>query len=426
MILCQPGKNGTPAIQWYLSSGITIDLLVGDEAVRIEDARKDFPVMKDLIYMDSAATSLSPVPVIHAMNEYELRYRANVGRGVHRLAVVATQKYADAHQKIASFIGAVQGETVITKNTTEAINLVAQGLKWQKGDRVVTTLLEHHSNYLPWLRLHETHGVDLSVIPPGPDGTFDLSLFEEAVGGNTKLVAVGHASNVLGSVTPVKEIAALCREHGCRLLVDGAQSVPHIPVDVKELGCDYLCFSGHKMLGPSGSGVLWMKSPDISPLLVGGGMISDVSTGTYSETGGYQRYEAGTPPVGSCIGLGKAVDYLDDVGMEVIRDHEQGLTTRMIEGLSSIPGVTVYGPQPGKNRIGVVSFIVGNLHPHEVAHILDEAAGIMVRSGEHCCIPLMRHIGTPDGTVRASLHLYNNADDVERLIETVEEISRMV
>jgi cysteine desulfurase / selenocysteine lyase len=401
-------------------------LLVGDDAVRIEDTREDFPIMKDLIYMDSAATSLSPVPVINAMNEYELRYRANVGRGVHRLAMVATQKYADAHKKIASFIGAKEGQVVITKNTTEAINMVACGLEWQKGDKIVTTLLEHHSNYLPWLRLHETHGVALSVVPPGSDGTFDLSRFEETIDDSTKLVAVSHASNVLGSVTPVQEISALCRENDCRLLLDGAQSVPHIPVDVEEAGCDYLCFSGHKMLGPSGTGVLWMKSPDLSPLLVGGGMINDVSTDHYTEAGGYLRYEAGTPPVGSCIGLAKAVDYLNDIGMDLIMDHERELTARMIEGLSSIAGVTVYGPPPGKNRIGVVSFTVENLHPHDVAHILDEAAGIMVRSGEHCCIPLMRHIGTPEGTVRASLHLYNNADDVEQLIMTVEEISRMV
>ncbi|MCX6700784.1 MAG: cysteine desulfurase [Methanomicrobiales archaeon] len=382
--------------------------------------------MKDLIYLDSAATSLSPTPVISAMNEYELRYRANVGRGVHRLAVVATQKYAGAHEKIASFIGVRQGLVVITKNTTEAINMVACGIEWQKGDRVVTTLLEHHSNYLPWIRLREKYGLDLSVVHPEPDGTFDLSRFEEAIDDTTRLVAVTHASNVLGSITPVKEVAALCQEHDSRLLVDGAQSVPHIPVDVEEIGCDYLCFSGHKMLGPSGTGVLWMKSPDLTPLFVGGGMISDVSSDHYTEAGGYSRYEAGTPPIGSCIGLGKAVDYLNGIGMETVRDHERELTALMIKGLSSIKGVSVFGPPPGKKRIGVVSFTVEGLHPHDVAHILDEAAGIMVRSGEHCCIPLMRHIGTPDGTVRASLHLYNNADDVERLTMTVEEISRMV
>jgi cysteine desulfurase/selenocysteine lyase len=394
--------------------------------MRIEDAREDFPIMKDLIYMDSAATSLSPIPVISAMNEYELRYRANVGRGVHRLAMVATQKYADAHKKIASFIGVKQGQTIITKNTTEAINMVAYGIEWKKGDRIVTTLLEHHSNYLPWLRLRETHGVDLTIVPPDQDGMFDLSLFEDAIDSTTKLVAVSQASNVLGSVTPVKQIAALCREHDCRFLVDGAQSVPHIPVDVEEAGCDYLCFSGHKMLGPTGTGVLWMRSPDLSPLLVGGGMVGEVTENGYTETAGYKRYEAGTPPVGSSIGLGTAVDYLNGIGMKTIQAHEQALTKQMIEGLSSVNGVTVYGPPPGKNRIGVVSFTMENLHPHDVAHILDEASGIMVRSGDHCCIPLMRHIGTPGGTVRASLHLYNNADDVERLIVTVEEISRMV
>jgi cysteine desulfurase / selenocysteine lyase len=394
--------------------------------VRIEDARQDFPILDDLIYMDSAATSLSPVQVIGAMDEYELRYRANVGRGVHRLAAVATQKYADAHGKIASFIGAKNGLTVITKNTTEAINLVACGLKWKKGDQVVTTLLEHHSNYLPWLRLHENFGVDITVIPPEPEGTFDLSRFEEAITDNTKMVAISQASNVLGSITPIKEIAELCREHGSRLLVDGSQSVPHIHVDVEEIGCDFLCFSGHKMLGPTGTGVLWMKSPDPAPLLVGGGMVSDVTADRYTETSGYQRYEAGTPPVGSCIGLGKAVEYLESIGMGKVRKHEQDLTKQMLEGLSSIDGVTVYGPPPGNNRIGVVSFTVGDLHPHDIAHILDEAAGILVRSGEHCCIPLMRYIGTPNGTVRASLHLYNNAEDVERLIMTVKEISRMV
>jgi len=276
------------------------------------------------------------------------------------------------------------------------------------------------------MRLREKCGIVLTAVPPGPDGTFDLSLFEEAIDCSTRLVAVTHASNVLGSVSPVKEISALCREHECRLLVDGAQSVPHIPVDVEDIGCDFLCFSGHKMLGPTGTGVLWMKSPDLSPLLVGGGMVGEVTESGYTETAGYQRYEAGTPPVGSCIGLGTAVDYLEGIGMKDIMAHERELTKQMIEGLSSIKGVTVYGPRPGKNRIGVVSFNVENFHPHDVAHILDEASGILVRSGEHCCIPLMRHIGAPEGTVRASLHLYNNTDDVERLIMTVEEISRMV
>jgi cysteine desulfurase/selenocysteine lyase len=249
---------------------------------------------------------------------------------------------------------------------------------------------------------------------------------KDEIDDNTRLVAVSQASNVLGSVIPVQEISATCHHHGARLLVDGAQSVPHIPVDVQKLRCDYLCFSGHKMFGPTGTGVLWMKEPDISPLFVGGGMITDVTPEGYSETTGFQRYEAGTPAIGAGIGLGKAVDYINEIGMAKLKAHEEMLTEKMIRGLSSLKGVTLYGPGAGEPRIGVISFTVEGLHPHEVAHILDEAAGIMVRSGEHCCIPLMKFLGTKEGTVRASLHLYNNAEDVERLIMTVEEISRMV
>jgi cysteine desulfurase/selenocysteine lyase len=401
-------------------------LFRGDDIMDVGEARKDFPLMNDLIYLDSASTSLCPVPVIRAVEEYEMHYRANVGRGVHRLAMVATQKYADAHSKVAGFIGAKEGLTVFTRNTTEAINMVACGLHWEKGDRIVTTLLEHHSNFLPWLRLKKKYGVELSVVEPEPDGTIDTARFGEVIDENTRLVAVSHASNVLGSVISPKEIAKTCHQTGARLLVDGAQSVPHMPVDVADLGCDYLCFSGHKMLGPTGTGVLWMKKPDLSPLFVGGGMIADVTTDSYTEVTGYQRYEAGTPAIGAGIGLGKAAGYLDGIGMAQVKAHEEQLATIMIRGLSAIDGVTVYGPGPGDHRIGVVSFTVEGVHPHDVAHILDEAAGIMVRSGEHCCIPLMRFLGTNQGTVRASLHLYNNAEDIEQLIMTVEEISRMV
>ena len=393
--------------------------------MKVEEARSDFPVMDELIYMDSASTSLTPVQVMDEVNAYELRYRANVGRGVHRLASVATQKYSDAHGKVSAFIGGEQGLVVFTRNTTEAINIVASGFPWKKGDRIVTTLLEHHSNYVPWLRLRDTLGLDLVVIPPDKEGRFDLSRFREEITPGTTLVAVSQASNVLGSVTPIREISRICNDAGSRLLVDGAQSVPHIPVNVNELGCDYFCFSGHKMLGPSGTGALWMKNPDLSPMLVGGGMISKVSADQYTEADGYNRYEAGTPAIGSGIGLGRAADYLSGIGMGNVMDHERVLTTRLLAGLSSIEGVRVYGPPQGNDRIGVVSFTVGALHPHEVAHILDEAAGIMVRSGEHCAMPLLRHIGAPGGTVRASLHLYNNTGDVDDLVRTVEEIARI-
>ncbi len=387
------------------------------------DLRKDFPLVDDIVYFDNAATSLIPEPVINAMNEFERRYRANVGRGVHRLTSIASQRYFNSHQKVARFIGADAGTTVLTKNTTEAINMVACGLKWNKGDSVVTTALEHHSNLLPWLRLRE-RGVGVKVLMPHPDGTLDLSAFELAVNDNTRLVAISHASNVLGTILPVKEIAAICNEHGTRLLVDGAQSAPHLPVNVKDIGCDYFCFSGHKMLGPTGTGILWMKDSDISPLLVGGGMIESVSTEDYTLAGGYQRYEAGTPHIAGMIGLGRAVEYLEKAGMDSVREHERRLTRKLLGGLASMENIRIYGPAENMERIGVISFNIEGMHPHEVSHILDEAAAIMTRSGEHCCQPLMRHMGLPGGTVRVSLYLYNTEEEIGLLLETLEEITR--
>jgi cysteine desulfurase/selenocysteine lyase len=387
-----------------------------------EGIRGDFPLLAEACYLDSAATSLSPEPVLQAMLEYERHYRANVGRGVHRLSQIASQKYWDAHRKVAAFIGAQTGETVFTRNATEAITLVAEGLPWHPGDRVVTTLLEHHSNLLPWMRLRDRKGVELVMVPPGPDGIVTPEAVAAAMDDRTRLVAVTHASNVLGNLLPIREIGQVARDHGAFLLVDGAQSVPHIPVSVPDLGCDFLCFSGHKMLGPTGTGVLWMREPTLGPLIVGGGSIERVSKETYSLTGGYARYEAGTPHIAGGIGLGRAVDYLQAIGMEQVQIHEERLTRRMINGLRGIAGVTVYGPGPGPGRIGVASFTVEGLHPHEAAHALSERE-IMVRSGHHCCMPLMDHLGLPEGTVRASLHVYSSQEDVDRLVGAVQEIA---
>jgi cysteine desulfurase/selenocysteine lyase len=383
------------------------------------EIRADFPILSEVCYLDSAATSLSPEPVLAAMLEFEHNYRANVGRGVHRLAQVASQKYWDAHQKARRFIGAERGELVFTRNTTEAINMVASGLPWQSGDGIVTTLLEHHSNLLPWMRLQDQKGIDLQLIAPAADGALDLADFERAITPDTRLVAITHASNVLGNLVPVREVAGICRDQGALLLVDGAQSVPHVPVNVERLGCDFLCFSGHKMLGPTGTGILWMRRPDIEPLLLGGGAVEQVTTSGYTLASGYARFEAGTPNIAGAIGLSRAIDYLGALGVEDVRKHEQLLTRRMLDGLAGIGGVKVFGPCATEDRIGVVSFTVEGLHPHDVATMLDEEGDIMVRSGHHCCMPLMAHLGIPDGTVRASLHCYNNAEDVNRLIETV-------
>ena len=386
--------------------------------------REDFPILSEVCYLDSAATSLSPEPVLAAMTEFEHVYRSNVGRGVHRLAQVASQKYWDAHQKVRRFIGAGEGELVFTRNTTEAINMVALGLPWRKGDRVVTTLLEHHSNLLPWMRLRDRQGIELGIVTPAADGSLDPGDLERAITPGTRLVAVTHASNVLGNLVPVREIGEICRDRGALLLVDGAQSVPHLPVDVGELGCDFLCFSGHKMLGPTGTGVLWMKHEGIEPLLLGGGSVEQVTASGCTLAHGYARYEGGTPNIAGAIGLARAVEYLEAIGMEDARKHEQALTKRMLDGISGIDGVTVYGPGAEADRIGVVSFTVKGLHPHEVAEMLDNEADIMVRSGHHCCMPLMTRLGVPDGTVRASLHCYSNGEDVERLIGAVDGIAR--
>ena len=226
--------------------------------MNVHEIRADFPILKDVIYLDSASTSLTPEPVLEAVLDYYRCYKANVGRGVYRLAQMADQRYRDAHRKAASFVGGEEGMTVFTRNTTESINIVARGLSWKKGDRIVTTLLEHHSNLLPWMRLKEK-GVELEVITPDREGRIDLADWEEAITEGTRLVATTQLSNALGTVIPVKEIARICRERGAALLVDGAQSVPHMPVNVKDIDCDFLCFSGHKMLGPMGAGVLWMR-----------------------------------------------------------------------------------------------------------------------------------------------------------------------
>ena len=405
-------KTMKPAMEKQAGSGLNV-----------QEVRKDFPILGDIIYLDNAATSFSPEPVIAAMTEFEHTYRANVGRGVHRLTRIASQRYWHAHEKVAGFIGAKEGITVFTKNTTEAINMVAYGLPWKAGDRVVTTILEHHSNLLPWRNLKK-QGVELDVIGINPDYSLDLHALEKALSPETKLVAVTHASNVLGVVTPVSEIARICYDHGVLLLVDGAQSVPHMPVDISQTGCDFFAFSGHKMLGPTGTGVLWMKEPDLEPFILGGGMVEAVTESGYTAAEGYQKYEAGTPNISGGIGLGAAVDYLTGLGMEYIRSHEERLTARLINGLRQVKGVHVYAPEQPALRIGVISFTVDGFHPHEVAQQLDESADILVRSGHHCCQPLMELLGLPDGTVRASLGLYNTEEEVDMLVATLDELTR--
>ncbi|HUK38582.1 MAG TPA: aminotransferase class V-fold PLP-dependent enzyme [Methanomicrobiales archaeon] len=388
-----------------------------------EAIRGDFPLIADLVHLDSAATSVCAEPVLEAMLGYERHYRANVGRGVHRLSQIATQKYWDAHQRAKRLIGARGGEMVFTGDTAGAVTLVARGLAWRPGDRVVTTLLDEDSNIAPWMRLRE-QGVECDLLPVTGEGFLDPARLGEIITDRTRLVAVTHASGVLGSITPVGEIGRICRDHGALLFVDGTHSVPHLPVDVSALGCDFLCFSGDRMPGPTGIGALWMKDPSLEPLFVGGGMVGTVSGEGFTQAEGYQRYEGGTPNVAAGIGLGAAVSYLERIGMDRIQAHETCLAARMIEGLRGLDGVRVYGPSDPARRTGVVSFTVGGFDPREVAVHLDEQSDILVSAGDHGCRPLMEHLGLPDGTVRASPCLYNTGQEIDLLVATVAELVR--
>ena len=398
--------------------------------VNVEELRKDFPILKTgIVYLDSTASSLTPEPVLEKMLEFYHEYRANVERGVHRLSQRASEEYEGVHATIADFISAKSdSEIVMTRNTTEGINIVSNGLNWKRGDKIVTSLIEHHSNFIVWLRVKNRHGVDLEIVrprEPAVQGLLDPADFEKAVDDKTKLVAITHVSNVLGVITPVREITEIAHEHGAYVLLDGAQSVPHMKVDVQKIGCDFLAFSGHKMCAPTGSGALYIREEiidEVEPLCIGGGTIADVGVDYYELERGSIRFEAGTPAIAEAIGLGAAVDYLKKIGMEKVEDHERKLTKQMYEGLSEISKVEIYGPEP-KNRIAIMSFNVGDLNCHDVALTLDVSANIMVRSGHHCALPLMKNIIRKPGTVRASAYFYNTEEEIDGLLSAVREIS---
>ncbi len=392
--------------------------------------RRDFPILDSgIIYLDNAASSLTPEPVIQKMLEFYHNYRANVDRGIHRFSQKASEEYEKTHAKVADFINAEsETEIVLTRNATEAINLVASGLNWKKGDKIVTSLIEHHSNFIVWLRLKKRYGVDIEIVRPNREGLFDIADFEKAIDDKARLVALTHVSNVLGVKTPVEEVAKIAHDHDAHLLVDGAQSVPHLKVDVQRIGCDYLAFSGHKMLGPTGVGMLYARRElldNLEPLSIGGGTIADVCLDYYILSESPTKFEAGTPAIAEAIGLGAAIDYLQEAQLENIEIHERELVKKMYHGLADIPSVEVYGPTKMEQRTGIVSFNVGDLNPHDIALALDVSADIMVRSGHHCCIPLNKELlKRHEGTVRASLYLYNTESEVEKLVSTVDEIAR--
>jgi len=392
----------------------------------VHEVRADFPLLsKGVIYFDNAATSLTPRQVVDAMARYLLECRANVGRGSYRLAIEATSMYEEVRKKVAKFIGAEATEVAFVKNATEAINLVAMGLRWRKGENVVTTALEHHSNMLPWIRAARLYGLELRFVRPRGDGTLAIEDFEELVDERTKVVAVAHVSNVLGTISPVKEIAKIAKSKGALFLVDAAQSAPHMPINVKELGCDFLAFSAHKMCGPPGAGVLYARDGvQLDPLAVGGGTVADASLDGYKLLDRPHALEAGTPPIGDVIGLGAAIDYLSRLGLENVMKHELKLAKKLRELLIEVPDVKVHGPE--EPQTGIVSFSVRDVKAEDVALALGNL-NICVRAGFHCAIPLVRDVlGERLGVVRASLYLYNTEEEVEKFVDSLRGVVRLL
>lgn len=402
----------------------------------VEKIRKDFPVLdqevhagKKLIYFDSAATSQKPLQVIRAMDDYYARFNANIHRGIHVLAEAATDMYEGARIKIAQFVNAAKADEIIyTRNTTESINLVAYS--WGRknlnaGDVVILTEMEHHSNLVPWQMLAAEKDLRLEFIPVTEDGLLELDAYKELLKLQPKLVAFMHMSNVLGTINPAKEIIRLAHEAGALVLVDGAQSVPHFAVDVQDLDADFYAFSSHKMLGPTGIGILYGKEhllDAMPPFLGGGDMIKRVKLRSFAANDLPHKFEAGTPAIAEAIGLGAAVDYLTEVGMDAVAAYEHELTAYALERLEEVPGVWVFGPTADKKG-GVASFTFDGVHPHDVSQVVD-AEGIAVRAGHHCAMPLHEKFDIT-ATARASFYIYNTKNEIDRFVESLYKVKEI-
>lgn len=404
--------------------------------LNIEQIRKDFPILERetqpgmrVVYLDSTATSQKPLPVIEAMNDFYRRSNANIHRGVHTLAEESTAMYEGAREKIAKFVNAASSRQIIyTRNTTESINLVAYS--WARanlkaGDLVILTEMEHHSNLVPWHMLQAERGIELEFIPVTEDGLLDLDAYRSLLTRGPKLVSFTHMSNVLGTINPAAEIIRLAHEAGALTLVDGAQSVPHLHVDVQALDADFLAFSAHKMCGPTGIGALYGKADLLEampPFLGGGDMIREVKLRSFRPNSLPHKFEAGTPAIAEAVGFGAAVDYLSQLGMDAVAAHEHAITEYALERLEEIPGVKVFGPSADKKG-GVAAFTLEGVHPHDVAQILDQD-GIAVRAGHHCAQPLHEKFNIP-ATSRASFYIYNTKDEVDLLVNGIYKVKEM-
>lgn len=387
--------------------------------------RQQFPILhqqvngKQLVYLDNAATSQKPLSVIEALDRYYKEYNSNVHRGVHTLGTKATDAYEGAREKVRKFINArSMQEIVFTRGTTTALNMIASSYGMEHvgaGDEIVITYMEHHANIIPWQQVAKKKGATLKYIPLQEDGTISLEDVEKTVTSNTKIVSVMYVSNVLGTINPIKEITEIAHRNGAIMVVDGAQSTPHMKIDVQDLDCDFYVLSSHKMCGPTGVGALYGKKhilENMEPAEFGGEMIDfvDLYESTWKELP--WKHEAGTPIIGGAIGLGAAIDFLEDLGLENIEAHEHKLVQYAMERLSEVEGVTIYGP---KHRAGLVTFNIDDVHPHDVATVLD-VEGIAVRAGHHCAQPLMRWLKV-SATARASFYLYNTEEEVDAFVE---------
>ena len=403
----------------------------------VEKIRLDFPILakeifgNPLVYLDNAATSQKPRQVIDALVDYYENFNANVHRGVHTLSMEATDKYEDAREKVSSFINSESSDSVIwTRNASESLNLVAYS--WgenniNEGDEILLTPMEHHSNLVPWQELARRKNADIKFIPMLENGTLDMDRVDDLITEKTALVSAVHMSNALGTINPVRELGVKAHRMGAKILVDGAQSVPHMPTDVQELNCDFLVFSGHKMLGPTGIGALYVKKEileSMEPFLTGGEMVLEVSYEEASWADLPMKFEAGTPNIADSIGLGSAVDYLNVLGMENVREHEKDLTTYALNRFKNadLEGLDLFGPDDPDIRGGVFSFNTPDVHPHDLGTFLDRI-GIAVRTGHHCAMPLVRSLGGA-ATARASFYLYNTKKEVDILVDGVTEALR--
>ncbi|ERN52262.1 cysteine desulfurase [Alkalihalophilus marmarensis] len=395
--------------------------------MNVAEIKKQFPILDQnvnghpLVYLDSAATSQKPLSVIEKLDDYYRRYNSNVHRGVHTLGTMATDEYEGAREKVRSFINASSAEEIIfTRGTTTALNLVAGSYarsNLSAGDEIVITPMEHHSNIIPWQQVARATGATLTYLPLQADGTIDLKDVEETISEKTKIVSIMQVSNVLGTINPVKEIAEIAHRNGAIMVVDGAQSAPHMKVDVRDLDCDFFAFSGHKMGAPTGIGALYGKKEllnNMEPIEFGGEMIDFVGLqeSTWKELP--WKFEGGTPIIAGAIGLGAAIDFLTEIGLDEIEKHEHELAEYALERLSEVDGMTIYGP---KHRAGLVTFNLDDVHPHDVATVLD-AEGIAVRAGHHCAQPLMKWLDVT-ATARASFYIYNTKEDIDTLAESL-------